>query len=111
MQIAVCCSPAILHMPAQQPTQGSNVRDFDGWVRDTAQGGGTGFAVPLLLLLLLLLLRHCAVLMCEGLDHPDAVPTDRWAAAQQLHKATEHALMLEAAKPKGWLPEHLYEQQ
>jgi hypothetical protein len=49
--------------------------------------------------------------MCEGLDHPDAPPLDRWEAAQQLQRATEHTLMLAAAKPKGWRAEHLYEQQ
>lgn len=46
--------------------------------------------------------------MCEGLEHPDAEPLDRWYAAQQLQKATEHALQLEAAKPPGWDAEQLY---
>eukprot|EP00775_Hariotina_reticulata_P009129 gene9129-biopygen11021 len=50
------------------------------------------------------------VLMCEGLDHPDAPPLNRWEAAQQLQQATDHALLLEAAKPKGWRVEQLYDQ-
>lgn len=40
--------------------------------------------------------------MCEGIQHPEAQPLDRWAAAQQLQAATEHVLALEAAKPPGW---------
>jgi hypothetical protein len=63
-----------------------------------------------LLLLLLLLLRVCVTeVMCEGLDHPDAGPLDRWHAAQQLQAATQHTLDLEAAKPRGWdAEEQLY---
>jgi Fe-S-cluster containining protein len=46
---------------------------------------------------------------CEGIEHPDAPPLDRWHAAQQLQLATEHTLALEAAKPAGWdADEQLY---
>lgn len=40
--------------------------------------------------------------MCEGFDHPSAEPLDRWYAAQQLQKSTQHTMALEAAKPVGW---------
>jgi hypothetical protein len=54
----------------------------------------------------------CAVGMCEGLDHPDAGPLDRWHAAQQLQAATQHTLAFEAAKPPGWdADEQLYSKQ
>jgi hypothetical protein len=50
--------------------------------------------------------------MCEGLDHPDAEPLDRWHAAQQLQAATQHTLAFEAAKPPGWdADEQLYSKQ